>query len=121
MIKNLIKVAADLDKAGFHVEADLVDNIMQKIAEESEDNAVDFHFLSNKSSDKSPPVDDVSDDTEEEEVSEEPEEELEEESEEEEEENDEAEVCFEDCLAHCKALSHEEQIAIIKAILDDMV
>jgi hypothetical protein len=29
MIKSLIKAAADLDKAGFHVEADLMDRIMQ--------------------------------------------------------------------------------------------
>lgn len=45
MIKNLIKAAADLDAAGFIVEADLMDKIMQKVAAEP-----NFGFLSQKKS-----------------------------------------------------------------------
>ena len=37
MIKSLIKAAADLDRAGFYVEADLMDKIMQKVAENLSD------------------------------------------------------------------------------------
>lgn len=116
MIKNLIKVAAELDKAGFHVEADLVDTIMQKVAEEAaEDNAIDFGFLGNKTEKKDVETA-ASDDTDDEE-----DENLGSEEEEEEEEEPNAELSFEDCLEHCKALTHEEQVAIIRAILDDMV
>lgn len=46
MIKNLIKAAADLDAAGFIVEADLMDRIMQKVAASSKGNP--FGFITNK-------------------------------------------------------------------------
>ena len=42
MIKLLVKAAAELDNAGLHVEADLVDKIMQKVAGGNEP---DYGFL----------------------------------------------------------------------------
>ena len=62
MIKDLIKAAAELDSAGFHVEADLMDKIMQKVAEDLSDDeeetvdepgdaAQSFGFLSDEDED----------------------------------------------------------------------
>ena len=34
MLKNLIKIAADLDSAGFKMEADIVDVIIRRVASE---------------------------------------------------------------------------------------
>ena len=37
MLKNLIKIAADLDSAGFKMEADIVDVIIRRVASELEE------------------------------------------------------------------------------------
>ena len=118
MIKNLVKAAADLDRAGFHVEADLMDKIMQKVAEDlSEDDANDneFGFLGSNHSgaeDDSADSDDVSE-----------EEEEEEEEEDEEEEGEEEEggaLSAEECLEHCMMLSVDEKCALMKSLLDSL-
>jgi hypothetical protein len=107
MIKSLVKAAADLDRAGFHVEADLMDKIMQKVAEdlsEEESDANDFGFLGNDSDEEDDSVD--SDD----------------ESEEEEgEEEDSSDHSVEECLSYCGSFSHEEKVELIKALLDSMM
>jgi hypothetical protein len=110
MIKSLVKAAADLDRAGFHVEADLMDKIMQKVAEdlsEEESDANDFGFLGNDSDEEDDSVD--SDD----------------ESEEEEEEEEEGEeeggtLSAEECLEHCMMLSVDEKCALMKSLLDSL-
>jgi hypothetical protein len=106
MIKNLIKAAAELDHAGFHVEADIMDKIMQKVAEDlgdddsegHEEEDSDFGFLNHDESD----------------------EEYEEESEEDSEEESEA-LSAEECLHHCMSLSNEEKVELIKSLLDSMM
>ena len=37
MLKNLVKIAADLDSAGFKMEADIVDVIIRRVASELEE------------------------------------------------------------------------------------
>ena len=111
MIKNLVKAAADLDRAGFHVEADLMDKIMQKVAEdlsEEESDTNDFGFLGSDPGDEDDSVD--SDD--------ESEEESEEEEEEEEEES--GALSAEECLEHCMMLSVDEKCALMKSLLDSL-
>lgn len=106
MIKNLIKAAAELDSAGFHVEADLMDKIMQKVAEkmDSEEEL----------------------DSEEDMDSEEEEEDLQGsdfgfmDKEEEEHEEGQDSKSVEECLSYCESLSNEEKIELIKAILNTM-
>jgi len=107
MIKSLVKAAAALDRAGFHVEADLMDKIMQKVAEdlseeESDDN--DFGFLGNDSDEEDDSVD--SDD--------------ESEEEEEEEEEEGGTLSAEECLEHCMMLSVDEKCALMKSLLDSL-
>lgn len=41
MLKNLVKIASDLDAAGFKKEADIVDVIIRRVASSSEDYAED--------------------------------------------------------------------------------
>lgn len=102
MIKNLVKAAAELDEAGFHIEADLMDKIMQKVAEkmsdsEDEDEEPEFGFMGQEDEDE------------------------EEGSEMEEEEMDsDEEHTVDECLDYCRAFSHEEKIELIKALLDSM-
>lgn len=109
MIKNLIKAAAELDHAGFHVEADIMDKIMQKVAEELDDDGEEsdgseemedseFGFLGHN------------------EDSEDEEEDYEEEADEESEGH-----TVEECLHYCKSFSHEEKVELIKALLDSMM
>ena len=118
MIKNLVKAAADLDRAGFHVEADLMDKIMQKVAEGlAEDNDNQFGFLGS-AEDDSVDSDDVSEEEEEEEGEEEEEEEGEEEEGEEEEEG--GALSAEECLEHCMMLSVDEKCALMKSLLDSL-
>jgi cobalamin biosynthesis protein CobT len=115
MIKNLVKAAADLDRAGFHVEADLMDKIMQKIAEDlAEDDANDneFGFLGSDHSDDEDDSADSDDDSEEG---------HEEEEGEEEEEEDSSDHSVEECLTYCSSFSHEEKVELIKALLDSMM
>jgi|688.fasta_scaffold315136_3 hypothetical protein len=107
MIKNLIKAAAELDSAGFHVEADLMDKIMQKVAE------------------KMDPEEEL--DSEEDMDSEEEEEDLQgsdfgfmDKEEEEEHEEGQESKSVEECLSYCESLSNEEKIELIKAILNIM-
>ena len=148
MIKNLIKAAADLDAAGFIVEADIMDRIMQKVAGEP-----NFGFLSQKKTkapaakkpakkkEVAPEEDDdedmlaslqgaVDDDSEEEEDSDD-EEELEDEEAEyddedepgdisEEDEEDGITISAEECLEHCMMLSTDEKCALMKALLDSI-
>ena len=106
MIKNLVKAAADLDRAGFHVEADLMDKIMQKVAEdlsEEESDANDFGFLGNDSDEEDDSVD------------------YDDESEEEEEEEEEGgTLSAEECLEHCMMLSVDEKCALMKSLLDSL-
>lgn len=114
MIKNLVKAAADLDRAGFHVEADLMDKIMQKVAEDlSEDDANDneFGFLGSDDSNDEDDSADSDDDSEER---------YEEEGEEEEEE-DSSDHSVEECLTYCSSFSLEEKVELIKALLDSMM
>jgi len=146
MIKNLIKAAADLDAAGFVVEADIMDRIMQKVAGEP-----NFGFLSQKKtkggSAKKPTkkkevepeedddedmlaslqgaVDDDSDedsddekDEEDEEAGYDDEDELGDISEEDEEEG--ITISAEECLEHCMMLSTDEKCALMKALLDSI-
>ncbi len=113
MIKNLIKAAAELDQAGFHVEADIMDKIMQKVAEKMDDDNMEdaeeseemehseFGFLGHKQ-----------EDSEDEDSEEEYEEEMEEDSE---------EHSVEECLEYCKSFSNEEKIKLIKSLLDSMM
>jgi len=101
MIKNLVKAAAELDEAGFHIEADLMDRIMQKVAEELNDLEEDgeepnFGFM---------------DQDEEEDLSEE----------EEEDSDSEEEHSVDECLEYCKSFSHEDKVELIKALLDSMM
>ena len=122
MIKDLIKAAADLDSAGFHVEADLMDKIMQKVAEDLSDDeeetvddpgddAQSFGFLS-----------DEDEDSEDEDSEDESEEDSEEEDEEEsEEDEDSSDHSVEECLSYCGSFSHEEKVELIKALLDSML
>jgi hypothetical protein len=114
MIKGLIKAAADLDRAGFYVEADLMDKIMQKVAEnlsddeeetvdEPGDDAQSFGFLSDEDEDSE-------------------DEDSEDESEEEDEEDeDSSDHSVEECLSYCGSFSHEEKVELIKALLDSML
>ena len=112
MIKSLVKAAADLDRAGFHVEADLMDKIMQKVAEdlsEEESDANDFGFLGNDSDEEDDSVD-YDDESEEEE-----------EEEGEEEDEDSSDHSVEECLSYCSSFSLEEKAELIKALLDSMM
>lgn len=114
MIKNLIKAAAELDHAGFHVEADLMDKIMQKVAEELDDDGEEtdgseemedseFGFLGGD------------------EAEEDDDEAYEEEPDEEELDEDSEQHSVEECLHYCKSFSHEEKVELIKALLDSMM
>jgi len=56
MLKNLVKIAAELDSAGFKKEADIVDLIIRKVAmseysDSEEDNADDVAASSSEASD----------------------------------------------------------------------
>ena len=112
MIRSLVKAARDLDSAGFHVEADLMDKIMQKVAEdlsddeeettdEPDDDAQSFGFLGDEDEDSE----------------DESEEDYEEEGEEEEGSSDHS---VEECFTYCESFSHEEKVELIKALLDSM-
>lgn len=146
MIKNLIKAAADLDAAGFIVEADLMDKIMEKIAGEP-----NFGFLSQKKTKaptgKKPAKKATEEDADEDmlaslqgaaddgdEESEEEEDAENEESEEseygdkddlgdisEEDEEDGVTISPQECLEHCLDLSREEKCALMKALLDSII
>ena len=126
MIKDLMKAASELDKNGFHVEADLMDKIMQKIAqkmseeevddeeedymdselpgeeEESEEQDGSFSFVN-----KDPKGANVE---EEEEVDEE----------EEEEEEGDSEHSIEECLSYCESFSKEDKLELVKCLLDSL-
>lgn len=149
MIKNLIKAAADLDAAGFIVEADLMDRIMQKVAAEP-----NFGFLSQKKTKApakkapkktAPPAEDEEDDGEDmlaslqaaveddEDDDDEVEDDEDEDSDEEEygNEDEEGDISEEDeedgvtisaqeCLEHCMMLSTDEKCALMKALLDSI-
>jgi hypothetical protein len=149
MIKNLIKAAADLDAAGFIVEADLMDKIMQKVAAEP-----NFGFLSQKKSKpagakkpakKKAPVaaedgneeDDDEDmlaslqsaaedgDSEDEDLDGSDEESEYGDDDEpgdisEEDEEDGVTISAQECLEHCLMLSTDEKCALMKALLDSM-
>lgn len=144
MIKNLIKAAADLDAAGFIVEADLMDRIMQKVAAEP-----NFGFLSQKKTKApakkapkktAPPTEDEEDDGEDmlaslqaaveddehedEELEDSEEEEYGDEDEEgdisEEDEEDGVTISAQECLEHCMMLSTDEKCALMKALLDSI-
>ena len=119
MIKNLIKAAADLDKAGFHVEADLMDKIMQEVAEKIEEET---------DAEEEMDLEEEEMDLEEEEID------LEKtdlkksdfgfmgEDEEDAEEDDEDKAySVEECLEYCDAFSNEEKIQLIKHLLDSIV
>lgn len=119
MIKDLIKAAADLDSAGFHVEADLMDKIMQKVAENlsdegeettdaPDDDSETFGFLGHEDSDED------SEDESEEGYGED-------ESEEEDEDEDDSDHSVEECLTYCSSFSHEQKVELIKALLDSMM
>ena len=114
MIKGLIKAAADLDSAGFHVEADVMDKIMQRVAQ-----SADFGFLPSKG-EKKTETDDSAEDEYEEEESDEEEESEEEESEEEESEEEGDAISMKECLEHCMMLSTDEKCALMKALLDSI-
>lgn len=109
MIKGLIKAAADLDSAGFHVEADVMDKIMQRVAQ-----SADFGFLPSKGEKKTETDDSAEDEYEEEESDEE------EESEEEESEEEGDAISMKECLEHCMMLSTDEKCALMKALLDSI-
>lgn len=105
MIRDLIKAASDLDSQGFHVEAELMDKIIQKIAlKEVEDNS-----------------DEESEDSESEEElfsmpgMEEEEEESEEETEEESEEDP-----VKECYEFCSDFSDEQKLMLVEMLLDDL-
>lgn len=114
MIKSLIKAAADLDQAGFHVEADLMDKIMHKVAqeldedmdemeesEEEEDSSdeSDFGFLGHDDSDEDSEEDDY---------------------EEESDEEEDGEHSVEECMTYCTSFSDAQKVELIKALLDSM-
>jgi len=118
MIKGLIKAAADLDSAGFHVEADVMDRIMQKVAE-----STDFGFLPSGDGKKIEPNDSNEDEAEdedeyEEEQSDESDEDESDEDEESEEEGD--AISMKECLEHCMMLSMDEKCELMKALLDSI-
>ena len=116
MIKGLIKAAADLDSAGFHVEADVMDKIMQRVAQ-----SADFGFLPSKGEKKTNnSAEDEYEEEEEEEESDEDEESEEEESEEEESEEEGDAISMKECLGHCMMLSTDEKCALMKALLDSI-
>ena len=111
MIKNIIKAAAELDQAGFHVEADLIDKIMHKVAqeldedmdemegeeEEEDSEESDFGFLGHEDEDES-----------------------DEEYEEEEDSEGEGEHSVEECLTYCSSFTNAQKIELIKELLDSM-
>lgn len=111
MIKGLIKAAADLDSAGFHVEADVMDKIMQRVAQ-----SADFGFLPSKGEKKT--NNSAEDEYEEEEEEEESDEDEESEDEESEEEGE--AISMKECLEHCMMLSTDEKCALMKALLDSI-
>ncbi len=106
MIKDLIKAASDLDDHGFHVEAELMDKIIERVAfgkeEESEDDS------------------DLETDWEIEFESDLPGSEEDSEEEEEEEEDTDEEVSVEECLEYCASFSDAQKVELIKALLDSM-
>jgi hypothetical protein len=113
MIKGLIKAAADLDRAGFYVEADLMDKIMQKVAENLSDDEEESAEVPDEddSEEEDESGDDVfgfigGDDSEEEE---------------EEDDSESSEHSVEECLSYCQAFSHEDKVELIKALLDSMM
>lgn len=111
MIKNIIKAAAELDQAGFHVEADLMDKIMHKVAqeldedmdemegeeEEKDSEESDFGFLGHEDEDES-----------------------DEEYEEEEDSEGGEEYSVEECLTYCSSFTNAQKIELIKELLDSM-
>lgn len=111
MIRSLVKAARDLDSAGFHVEADLMDKIMQKVAEDlsddeeettdepDDDDAQNFGFLGDEDEDSEDESDEDS----------------------EEHEEDSSDHSVEECFTYCKSFSHEEKVELIKALLDSMM
>ncbi len=123
MIKYLIKAAAELDNAGFRVEADLLDQIMKKVAiEVAENDANDFGFLSSKEK-KAPVAKTEAEPVEETEVESEvdDEEDESEETEPEEEVNeDDEELSLKECIEHCRSFSNEDKAKLIKALIDDL-
>ena len=115
MIKDLIKAAADLDRSGFYVEADLMDKIMQKVAEDLSDDEEESAEVPHE------------DDSEEEEEEEESGDDVfgfiggDDSEEEEEEDSESSEHSIEECLTYCQDFSHEEKVELIKALLDSMM
>jgi hypothetical protein len=115
MIKGLIKAAADLDRAGFYVEADLMDKIMQKVAENLSDDEEESAEMPDEDDSEEGEEDESGDnifgfidgdDSEEEE---------------EEEDSESSDHSVEECLSYCQAFSHEDKVELIKALLDSMM